>query len=150
MDTRKPNLAAPCTDDTIKVRPSDQQNDLNATLQDRDAFNSEGFSSASGPQVIFAYYIAGQNTPERRTFDISLPRNIETGIHSFDKDNPFIQIDFTEFYPDYTVNRAIKGVINLFVNAEKGQYSGTLNVVFNDPQNRTFTSEGEFSFTKKL
>lgn len=149
MDTRKPNLAAPCTDDTIKVRRSDQQNYLNATLQDRDAFNSEGVSWGSSPQIMFVFFSADAGTPKARKFEIYLPRNITTGIHPFKSTNKSIEILFVESYPESIRYPAVEGVINLYVDAINGKYSGTLNVVFKDPQNRTFTSEGEFSFTMK-
>lgn len=131
-----------------KFRQCCQKNYLNATIQDRDEFNSEEFYTSVGSREILAIFKAGEKyTPQDRAFDIYLPRNIETGTYDLNSPDQSIEIALTEHLPPYTTYWAFKGVMNLVVNANKQDYSGTFSVSFRDKESREFVSEGKFSFS---
>nr|WP_180205876.1 hypothetical protein [Pseudomonas sp. SbOxS1]NYU06062.1 hypothetical protein [Pseudomonas sp. SbOxS1] len=132
----------------MKFRQCCQKNCLNATIQDRNDFNSEEFYTSVGSREILAIFKAGEkNTPEDRAFDLYLPKNIETGTYELNAPDPSIEIFMTESYPKYTSYRAFKGVMNLIVDANKQDYSGTFNVSFKDNEQREFVSAGKFAFS---
>lgn len=132
----------------MKFRQCCQKNCLNATIQERNDFNSEEFYTSVGSREILAIFKAGEkNTPEDRAFDLYLPKSIETGTYELNAPDPLIEIFLTESYPKYTSYRAFKGVMNLIVDANKQDYSGTFNVSFKDNEQREFVSEGKFAFS---
>ena len=126
----------------MKFRQCCQKNCLNATIQDRNDFNSEEFYTSVGSREILAIFKAGEkNTPEDRAFDIYLPRNIETGTYPLNSQGQLIEIALTENFPSYTSYWAFEGEMNLIVNDNKQDYSGTFNVNFKDKQHRVFVSK---------
>jgi hypothetical protein len=132
----------------MKFRQCCQKNCLNATIQDRDKFNSGEFYTSVGSREILAVFKAGEkDTPEDRAFDIYLPRNIETGDYELNSPDQLIEIALTEKFPTYTSYWAFKGAMNLVVNANKQDYSGTFNVSFKDKENREFVSDAKFAFS---
>lgn len=132
----------------MKFRQCCQKNYLSATLQDRDDFNSEEFYISVGSREILAVFKAGEkDTPEDRAFDIYIPKNIETGYYELNSPDQLIEIALTEKFPTYTSYWAYKGAMNLVVDTNKQDYSGTFNVSFKDKENREFSSEANFAFS---
>ncbi|QCY14423.1 hypothetical protein [Pseudomonas sp. MPC6] len=142
------NLVDNCINDEREYRRCCQNNYLNATVQDRGAFNSEEFYVSVGSREIVAIFKAGEkHSPQDRAFDFYLPKTIETGVYTLPSTGQLIEIAFTEFLPPYATYYAFKGVLDLFVSADKREYSGSFNTYFKDKQNREFTSEGAFAFS---
>jgi hypothetical protein len=132
----------------MKFRQCCQKNYLSATFQDREEFNSEEFYISVGSREILAVFKAGEkDTPEDRAFDIYIPKNIEIGYYELNSPDQRIEIALTEKFPTYTSYWAFKGAMNLVVNADKQEYSGTFNVSFKDKQNREFVSQAKFAFS---
>lgn len=132
----------------VKLRQCCQNNYWNATIEDRDAFNSEAFYTSVGSREILAVFKAGEkHTPQDRAFDIYLPRNIETNSYEINAPGSLIEIALTENFPAYHTYWAFKGVLNLVVNANKQDYGGTFNISFKDKEHREFLAEGSFAFS---
>ena len=133
--------------DPAKFHQRTQQSHLNATLQERDPFNSETYYTSINPREITAVFMAGEkNTPHERAFDLFLPRDIKSGVYPLNSLNQLIQIALSEFFPHHSFNLAYEGLMDLSVNADKREYSGSFNVKFFDDQHQPFASEGTFSF----
>jgi hypothetical protein len=143
---RNPNDSR--TSNDIQFRPCCQQNFLNATIEDREAFNSEVFYTSVGSREIVAVFKAGENnTPQDRAFDLYLPKNIDSGIYQLNIPDRLIQIVLTENFPAYTSYWATAGEIQLEVDGEAQEYSGSFDIKFKDRQNREFVSDGIFAFS---
>ncbi|VVN84448.1 hypothetical protein [Pseudomonas fluorescens] len=141
------SLVDNCIADEREYHRCCQTNYLNATVEGREAFNSEEFYVSVGSREIVAIFKAGEKyTPQDQAFDFYLPKTIETGVYTLPSTGPLIEIAFTEHLPPYATYYAFKGVLDLLVSADKRAYSGTFNTHFKDRQNREFKSEGVFSF----
>lgn len=132
----------------IQYRQCCQQNYLKATIESREAFNSEVLYTSVGSREILAIFKAGENNaPQDRAFDLYLPKEIKSGIYELNMPNQLIQIAFTENFPAHTTFWAIKGTIDLAVNAHAQSYSGRFEIKFRNRENVEFLSEGLFEFS---
>ena len=136
--------------DEIKYRHCCEKNYLNATVQEREDFNSEEFYTSVGSREILAIFKAGEkNTPLDRAFDIYMPKGIVTGVYPLNSPDQLIEIAFTENFPAYLSYWAFEGVMDLTVQADQQEYFGKIDVKFKDKQGVEFTSNGEFAFSLK-
>ncbi|MCK1791450.1 hypothetical protein [Pseudomonas violetae] len=134
----------------IHYRQCCPQNYLNATVDDREAFNSEVLYTSVGSREILAIFKAGENnTPQDRAFDLYLPKHIKSGIYQLNMPNQLIQIAFTENFPAHTTFWATGGTIDLAVDADAQGYRGRFEIKFRDRQNVEFSSDGLFEFSLK-